>query len=200
MGARGPGERPSSCGPRSALGPSASRKCLEPHASEPGGPGGHLTQLWHLADEGREAPRRNVTCSRRWRRDRSPKPRSSVIFPPDIPEVSEAASEGARGLRDGTRVVAGPSSVSTRGSVLLTSVWSCSPQRKRLLEVVPRRPQGGSQCTPQGEGLRALHTKLARSHPTPTHFQVQPTHFTEAARLHVGWLLPQTDQSRELGA
>ena len=42
--------------PRSALGPSVSRKRLEPHASEPGGPGGQLTQLWHLADEGPEAP------------------------------------------------------------------------------------------------------------------------------------------------
>ena len=107
-GARGPGERPSSCGPRSELRPSASRKRLEPPSSEPGGPGGQLTELWHLADEGPEALRRDVTCSRRWSRDRSLKPRSSVIFPPDIPEVSEAASEGARGLPDGTREVAGP--------------------------------------------------------------------------------------------
>ena len=182
------------------MSPSASRKHLEPHASEPGGPGGQFTQLWHLGDEGMEAPRRDVTCSRRWRRDRSPKPRSSVIFPPDIPEVSEAASEGARGLRDGTRAVAGPSSASTQGSVLLTSVWSCSPRREWLLEVVPRRPHGGSQRTPHGEGLRALRMKLARCLLMPTHFQAQPMHFTEAARAHVGWLLPQTEQSRTSGA
>ena len=75
-----------------------------------------------------EAPRRAVTCSQRWSRDQSlgPKPRSSVIFPHDIPEVSEAASEGARGLRDGSRAVVGPGSVSSGDSVLLTSVWSCS--------------------------------------------------------------------------
>ena len=41
---------------RSELGPSASRKHLEPPASEPGGPGGQLTELWHLTDEGPEAP------------------------------------------------------------------------------------------------------------------------------------------------
>ena len=46
------GERPSSHGPRSASGPCASRKRLEPRASEPGEPGGQLTQLWHLAYEG----------------------------------------------------------------------------------------------------------------------------------------------------
>ena len=41
-----------------------------------GGPGGQLTQLWHLADEGAEAPQRDVTCSRRQSRDRSPGVRS----------------------------------------------------------------------------------------------------------------------------
>ena len=64
-GARGPGQRPSSPGPRSASGTRASQKRLEPRASEPGGPGGKLTQLWHLPDEGLEAPRRAVTCIRR---------------------------------------------------------------------------------------------------------------------------------------
>ena len=66
----------------------------------------------------------DMTCSQRRSRDQSPGPKtqSSVIFPHNIPEVSEAASEGARGLRDGTRVVAGPGSASTRGSVHLTSV------------------------------------------------------------------------------
>lgn len=43
-----------------------------------GGPGGQLTQLWHLADEGAEAPRRAVTCSRRRSRDRSPGSEASV--------------------------------------------------------------------------------------------------------------------------
>ena len=77
-GARGPGEQPSSCGPRSELRPRASWKRLEPHASEPGGPGGQLTELWHLADEGPEALRRDVTCSWRWSRDRSLESEASV--------------------------------------------------------------------------------------------------------------------------
>ena len=77
-GARGPGERPSSRGPRSASGPCASRKRLEAHASEPGEPGGQLTQLWHLTDEGAEEPRRDVTCSQRQSRDRSPGSEASV--------------------------------------------------------------------------------------------------------------------------
>ena len=80
-GARGPGQRPSSPGPRSASGTRASRKRLEPRASEPGGPGGQLTQLWHLPDEGLEAPRRAVTCiprqSRTGARVRSLSPASS---------------------------------------------------------------------------------------------------------------------------
>ena len=63
---------------RSELGPSASRKHLEPPASEPGGPGGQLTELWHLSDEGPEALRRDVTCSWRWSRDRSPESEASV--------------------------------------------------------------------------------------------------------------------------
>ena len=80
------------------------------HAPQNQGTWGQLTQVWHLAKEGVEAPARDVTCSRRWSRDRSqgPKPRSSVIFPHDIPEVSEAASEGARGLRDGHAHWQGP--------------------------------------------------------------------------------------------
>ena len=89
--------------------------------------------------------------------------------------------------------MAGPGSASTRGSVLLTSVWSCSPRRERLLEVVPRRPHRGFQRTPHGEGLGALCMKLERCRPTPTHFRAQRTHFTEAAHAHVGWCLPQTD-------
>ena len=110
-----------------------------------------------------------MTCSQRWSRDRSPgpKPRSIVIFPHDIPEVSEAASEGARWLRDGTRAVAGPGSVSTGDSVLLTSVWSCFPRRERPLEVAFQRLQGGSQRTPYGEGPGALRTKPALCRPTP---------------------------------
>ena len=83
------------------------------HAPQNQGTWGQLTQVWHLAKEGVEAPARDVTCSRRRSRDRSqgPKPRSRIIFPHDIPEVSEADSEGARGLRDGTWAVAGPGSV-----------------------------------------------------------------------------------------
>ena len=99
----------------------------------------------------------DMTCSQRRSRDQSPGPKtqSSVIFPHNIPEVSEAASEGARGLRDGTRVVAGPGSASTRGSVHLTSVWSCSPRREQVL----RRLQGGSQ-----EGPGALCTERVLGH------------------------------------
>ena len=77
-GARGPGEWPSSRGPRSASGLHTSRKRLEPRTSEPGEPGGQLTQLWHLTDEGAEAPRRDVTCSQRRSRDRSPGSEASV--------------------------------------------------------------------------------------------------------------------------
>ena len=66
------GERPSSHGPRSASGPCASRKRLEPRASEPGEPGGQLTQLWHLADKSAEAPRKDATCSLRQSWDRTP--------------------------------------------------------------------------------------------------------------------------------
>ena len=113
-----------------------------------------------------------MTCSRRRSRDRSPgpKPRSSVIFPHDIPEVSEAASEGARGLRDGTRALAGPSFASSRGSVLLTSVWSCSPRRERPLEVAPRRLSEAAGRV-LGQSARrgswgALH-KAAWCRPTP---------------------------------
>ena len=94
--------------------------------------------------------------------------------------------------------MAGPGSASTRGSVLLTSVWSCSPRRERLLEVVPRRPHRGFQRTPHGEGLRALRTKLARCLPMPTHFRTQLTHFTEAAPAHVGWCLPQTNRRQSI--
>ena len=101
----------------------------------------------------------DMTCSQRRSRDQSPGPKtqSSVIFPHDIPEVSEAASERARGLRDGTRALAGPSFASSRGSVLLTSVWSCSPRRERPLEVALQGLQGGSYLTPYGEGRGAPH-------------------------------------------
>ena len=83
------------------------------HAPQNRGTWGQLTQLWHLAKEGVEVLGRDVICSRRRSQDWSGglNPRSSVIFPHDIPEVSEADSEGARGLRDGTWAVAGPRSV-----------------------------------------------------------------------------------------
>lgn len=161
-----------------------------------------LTQLWHLGDEGTEALRRDVTCSQMWSWSRSlgPKPRSSVIFPHDIPEVSEAASEGARGLRDGSRAVVGPGSVSSGDSVLLTSVWSCSRGGNgHSRSLSPGCREGPSALlTERVPGLSALSRHGATRR--PTHFQAQPTLMAadpgprpKAARAHVGWCLPQTD-------
>ena len=167
-----------------------------------------LTQLWHLGDEGTEAPRRDVTCSQRWSRDQSlgPKPRSSVIFPHDIPEVSEAASEGARGLRDGSRAVVGPGSVSSGDSVLLTSVWSCSHGGNGH----SRSLSGGCRDGPSALLMERVPGRSARSRHgaarRPTHFQAQPTLMAadpsprpKAAPAHVGWCLPQTDLRQSVG-
>ena len=167
-----------------------------------------LTQLWHLGDEGTEAPRRDVTCSQRRSRGRSqgPKPRSSVIFPHDIPEVSEAASEGARGLRDGSRGVVGPGSVSSGDSVLLTSVWFCS----RGGNGHSRSLSGGCREGPSalltervpGRSARSRHGATRR----PTHFQAQPMLMAadpgprpKAAPAHVGWCFPQIDLRQSVG-
>ena len=165
MGPRGLGERPSSRGPHSVSGPHASWKRLEPRASEPrlSSPSSGISVTRAL-----EAPRRDVTCNQRRSRDQSlgPKPRSSVIFPHDIPEVSEAASEGARGLRDGSRAVVGPGSVSSGDSVLLTSVWSCSRGGNGHSRSLSRGCREGpiSLLT---ERVGALHTKPAWCRPTP---------------------------------
>ena len=117
--------------------------------------------------------------------------------------------EGTRGLRDGTRVVAGPGSASTRGSVHLTSVWSCSPRREQVLEVALQRLQGGSQ-----EGPGALCTERVLGHSAkswrgatqrPIHFRGQRMLMAadrgprpKAARAHVGWCLPQTDRRQSV--
>ena len=205
MGPRGLGERPSSRGPHSVSGPHASWKRLEPRASEPrlSSPSSGISVTRAL-----EAPRRDVTCSQRRSRDQSlgPKPRSSVIFPHDIPEVSEAASEGARGLRDGSRAVVGPGSVSSGDSVLLTSVWSCS----RGGNGHSRSLSGGCRDGPSALLMERVPGRSARSRHgaarRPTHFQAQPTLMAadpgprpKAAPAHVGWCLPQTDLRQSVG-
>ena len=165
MGPRGLGERPSSRGPHSVSGPHASWKRLEPRASEPrlSSPSSGISVTRAL-----EAPRRDVTYNQRRSRDQSlgPKPRSSVIFPHDIPEVSEAASEGARGLQDESRAVVGPGSVSSGDSVLLTSVWSFSRGGNGHSRSLSRGCREGpiSLLT---ERVGALHTKPAWCRPTP---------------------------------
>ena len=104
-----------------------------------------------------------MTCSQRRSRDQSPGSGASVQR--HLSTTSQRCLRQLlreRGLRDGTHALAGPGSASTRGLVLLTSVWSCSPQRERPLEVVPRRPHGGSQHTLHGEGPGELRGKPAR--------------------------------------
>ena len=68
-----------------------------------------------------------------------------------------------------------PGSASNRGSVLLTSVWSCSPRREWPLKVIPGRLQGGSWGAPQGKGPGALRAMLVRCSKCPTSFPAQPT-------------------------
>ena len=84
----------------------------------------------------------------------------------DIPKVSEAASEGARGLQDESRAVVGPGSVSSGDSVLLTSVWFCSRGGNGHSRSLSRGCREGpiSLLT---ERVGALHTKPAWCRPTP---------------------------------
>ena len=123
--------------------------------------------------------------------------------------MSEAASEGARGLRDGIRAVAGPGTESTGGSVFLTSVWSCSPRRELPLEVALRRlqggSQGGSQGAPRGEGPGHSAGILPGAGPCPIQFRAQRRLLAadrgprpKAASAHVVWCLPQTDRRQRV--
>ena len=209
-GAQKLGQRPSSPGPRSASGTRASRKRLEPRASEPGGPAGQLTQLWHLPDEGLEALRRAVTCilrqSRTGARVRSLGPASSFHM------TSQRCLRLLLRERGGCRT----GHVRWRGRLCVDP--GLSPPDLHVV-LLPAEGTAARGHTPKAagrvpgrvtersarRGSGALCRNPARCSPHPIHFRAQPRLLAadrgprpKATRAHVGWCLPQKNRRQSV--